>query len=69
MDRSTSLILIFVILGNLSLNVKGKIVFGYLYSVVYGMIYIRLQRKYRFQSGFYRGKDNEQDSEFSDYMC
>ena len=49
MDRSTSLILIFVILGNLSLEVKGKIVFGYFYSVAYGMIYIRLQRKYRFQ--------------------
>ena len=49
MDRSISLILIFVILENLSLAVKGKIVFGYFYSVAYGMIYIRLQRKYRFQ--------------------
>ena len=49
MDRSTSLVLIFVILGNVSLAVKGKIVFGYLYSVVYGMIYTRLQRKCRFQ--------------------
>ena len=61
MDRSTSHILIFVILGNLSLVVKGKIVFGYLYSAVYGMIYMRLQRKYRFQFRlrFYRGIDSK----------